>query len=70
MLPAASSIRVSIDVAGREIEEPWSFRVPMDDAGLDIADVGRMLPAPTVDENPPAPGRVEVGPGRDMVDEA
>ena len=70
MLPAASSIRVSIDVAGREIEEPLSLRVPIVDAGLDIADAGRVLPAPTVDENPPAAERVEVAPGRDMVDEA
>jgi hypothetical protein len=66
----ASSIRVSIEVAGREIDEPFSLRVPIEEAGRAIEEAGRILPAPTVDEKLPLIDRVAVELLRDMVDEA
>jgi hypothetical protein len=66
----ASSIRVSIEVAGREIDELFSLRVPIEEAGRAIEEAGRMLPAPTVDEKPPLIERVAVELLRDIVDEA
>lgn len=42
----------------------------MEDAGRDIAEVGRVLLAPMVDEKPPVMERGAVEPVRDMVDEA
>ena len=63
-------MRVSIEVAGREIEGPFNLRVPIEEPGREIADVGRVLPAPTVDEKPPAMDREAVEPVLDIVDEA
>lgn len=63
-------MRVSIDVAGREIDEAFSLRVPIEEAGRAIEEPGRMLPVPTVDEKLPLIERVAVELFRDMVDEA